>query len=230
MPVCESHVLKRQDMNVAVRIDGPRPDQAILRFAPVRAGVHAQCPSDRAGNAAIEGKSADTRIGRRARNFNIRNSGSGAQPSIFLDLDLADGRVGLAAHALVQQPRGVHHQQAGAVDRDPGVGDALAVAAEVGDRLAEGRAGHRPRAGELERALGQSDRPHAVVDATRAEPTLGDLEGAAGAEQHVGQRHAHVGERHLAVAERFVVVAHRGEHPLDLHARGVPGHEHHRVP
>ena len=57
-----------------------------------------------------------------------------------LDFDLAHRGVGLAAHVLVEQPRGVHHEQAGAVDGDPGIGDALAVAAEVGDRLAEGGA------------------------------------------------------------------------------------------
>ena len=55
-----------------------------------------------------------------------------------LDLDLADGRDRLHRQALVEQPGGVHDEQARAVDGDAGVGDALAVAAEVGQRLAEG--------------------------------------------------------------------------------------------
>jgi hypothetical protein len=45
---------------------------------------------------------------------------------------------------------------------------------------------------QLERAFGQADQAHAMVDAPRAEPALRDLEAAAFAEQHVGRRHAHV--------------------------------------
>ena len=48
--------------------------------------------------------------------------------------------------ALVELPGGVEHQQPGLVDGDPGVGDPLAVAAEVDERLAERRA-RRGRAG-----------------------------------------------------------------------------------
>jgi hypothetical protein len=61
---------------------------------------------------------------------------------------------------------------------------------------------------QLERAFGQADQAHAVVDAARAQPALGDLEAAAFAQQDVGHRHAHVLEVHLHVAVRRVVVAH----------------------
>ena len=59
------------------------------------------------------------------------------------------------------------------------------------------RAVHAP-AHHLERALGQADQPHAVVDAARAEAALGDLEAAAFAQQHVRRGHAHVLEDDLA--------------------------------
>ena len=65
----------------------------------------------------------------------------------------------------------------------------------------------RALAHQLERALGQADQAHAVVDAARPEPALRDLEAAAFAEQDVGRRHAHVLERDLHVAVRRVVVA-----------------------
>ncbi len=43
----------------------------------------------------------------------------------------------------------------------------------------------RAPAHALERALGEPDQPHAVMDAPGAEPALRDLEAAAFAEQHV---------------------------------------------
>ena len=73
---------------------------------------------------------------------------------------------------------------------------------------------HAP-AHRLERALGQADQPHAVVNAPRPEPALRDLEAAALAEQHVRRRHAHVLERDLRMAVRRVVVAEDRQHALD---------------
>ena len=67
---------------------------------------------------------------------------------------------------------------------------------------ASARATHK-----LERALGQTDQPHAVMDAPGTEAPLRDLEAAALAEQDVLRRHAHVLEVDLAVAVRRVVVA-----------------------
>ena len=116
------------------------------------------------------------------------------------------------------------------VDGDPGVGDPLPVAAEVDQRLAEGGAGQAAAAGGLERGLGQADQPHAVVHPAGPEPPLGDRERLTGSGDDVGDGDPDVGERHLAVAERLVRDAHRGEHPLDLDARGVGRDEHHRVP
>ena len=107
-------------------------------------------------------------------------------------LDL--GHLGLGALDAdgVELPRGVQHEQAGLVDRDPGAGEPLAVAAEVGDRLAEGDPARRALAGQLERLLGQADEPHAVVHAAGAEPALRDLErpSRAGEDRGAGSRTA----------------------------------------
>ena len=83
------------------------------------------------------------------------------------------------------------------------------------------RAHHR-----LERAFGDADQPHAVVDAPRAEPTLGDFEAAALAEDQVRGRHADVGEVDLPVAVRRVVVAidrERSEPARRRACRSAPG-------
>ena len=129
----------------------------------------------------------------------------------------------------VELPGGVQHEQPGRVDGDAGAGEALAVATEVGDRLAEGDPGGRPLAGQLERLLGQPDEPHAVVHPARPEATLGDLERAARAGEHGAARQAHPAQGDLAVTERLVVLAQRREHPLDGDAGRLERHEDHRV-
>ncbi len=129
----------------------------------------------------------------------------------------------------VDQPCGVQHVQAGLVDRDSRVGDPLAVAAEVGQRPAKCDPLGGAAAGELQRELGEADQAHAVVHPPRAEARLGDRERLAGPADDRAGGEAHVGEGDLAVPAGGVVEAHRGEHPLDLHPRGVERDEHHRM-
>src|SRR4051794_37350348 len=117
-------------------------------------------------------------------------------------LDLADLAQGVERATDIQLPRRVEHEQPGLVDGDPGIGDPLAVAAEVDDRLAERRTGQSALDRQLERDLGLPDQAHAVVHAARPEPSLRDLEGASLAEQDVLLGHAHVVEADLAVADR----------------------------
>ncbi len=112
----------------------------------------------------------------------------------------------------VKQPR--------LVDLDARLGDALAHDALLGQRPAEGDAALDARAHRFERALGQADQAHAVVDAARPEPALRDLEAAAFAEQDVVDRHAHVLELDLGVAVRRVVVA---EHRAAARTTVTPG-------
>src|SRR3546814_17906850 len=77
----------------------------------------------------------------------------------------------------------------------------------------------------LQRALGDADDAHAVMDASRSEAALGDLEAAALTEQQVLLGHADVLELELAVAVRAVVEAHHVQHAPVLDARGVDGHD-----
>src|SRR3546814_9488763 len=74
-----------------------------------------------------------------------------------------------------------------------------------------------------------ADDAHAVMDASRSEAALGDLEAAALTEQQVLLGHADVLELDLAVAVRGVVEAHHVQHAQVLDARGVDGHDDHRL-
>jgi hypothetical protein len=99
----------------------------------------------------------------------------------------------------VHHPGGLERQQAGLVDQHA----ALAMRSRVTPCSASGlpkatRATESALAHQLQRALGQADQAHAVVDAARAQAALGDLEAAAFAQQDVGDRHAHVLEAALA--------------------------------
>ena len=135
-------------------------------------------------------------------------------------LDLGDLRLGALDADRVELPGGVQHEQAGLVDGDPGVGEALAVAAEVGDRLAEGDPAGRALAGQLERLLGQADER-----ACSGAPGPGRGGPGRSRRRGPGRRGSRRPaartplEGDLAVAERLVVLAERGEHPLDRDAR-----------
>ena len=85
-------------------------------------------------------------------------------------------------------------------------------------RPAEGLAGVGPLAHHLDGALGGPDRAHAVVDAARAEPVLGDHEAGAALAEQVRLRHAAVAVADLAVAGALVVAHHR-----DVAHRSKPG-------
>ena len=82
---------------------------------------------------------------------------------------------------------------------------------------------------DFERPLGDADQPHAVVDAAGPEPALRDLEAAALAEQHVGNRHAHVLELDFGVAVRRIVIAEHRERAQHLHARRIHRHDDHAL-
>src|SRR5581483_2045765 len=144
------------------------------------------------------------------------------------DLDPGDlGPGGLVAGG-VHQPGGVERVEAGLVDGDAGVGHPGLHHALVGQGLAEGAAGVGPSAHELQRPFGGADRPHAVVDAARAEAGLGDGEAAALLAEEVGHRDAHVLQRHLHVA-LGVVVAEDEHVAQDGDAGRVHRHQDHRL-
>ncbi len=62
------------------------------------------------------------------------------------------------------------------------------------------------------------------------EPSLGDLEAAALAQQQVGCRHAHVLERDLGMSVRRIVVAEHRQVAQHRHARRIARNEDHRLP
>ena len=53
---------------------------------------------------------------------------------------------------------------------------------------------------ELQTSLGMANQTHAVVDATRTEPPLGDFKAPPLPKQHVGGRYPHVLKHHLSMA------------------------------
>src|SRR5258708_7369041 len=101
-----------------------------------------------------------------------------------------------------------------------------AAAADL-DGAAEGAAADGPLAHFLQRALGDADQPHAMMDAARAEPALSNLEATAFAQQDVRRRHPHILEHDLGVAVRRIVIAEDAERALDLDPWRIERHQHH---
>ena len=135
---------------------------------------------------------------------------------------------GLVA-GLVHHVGGLEAQQPRHLDVDPRARDPFLPDAVIGDALAEGGAGDEPPRHRFDRAFGDADRAHAMVDAPRPEPPLRDLEPPALAQQDVVDRHAHVGEADFAVPMRGMVIAIDRQHPLDPHARRVERDQHHAL-
>ena len=144
-------------------------------------------------------------------------------------LDHGDLGLGHLVACHVHQPGGFQGQQAGHVDLAAGFGNALLRHGLLGHGLAKGYAAAGALAHQLQRALGQANEAHAVVDAPGAQAPLGDLEATAFAQQDVGDGHAHVFKRHLHMAVGGVVVAEHVERANDLDAGGVSGHQHHAL-
>ena len=130
----------------------------------------------------------------------------------------------------VERPGGLHRQEPGLVDRHSGVGDDVTVSAEVGERLAERNAEHRSLAEALERALGRTDRTHAMVDAARTQTALRDLKAAAWPSDDAAHWEAHVVEEHLGMTMGLVQVPEHRQHTQGLHTWRIGRDEHHRMP
>ncbi|KRB79740.1 hypothetical protein ASE00_18685 [Sphingomonas sp. Root710] len=113
------------------------------------------------------------------------------------DLDHRD----LLPRRLVADPvhhvGGLHRQQPGLFDHDARLGDVFQRYRLLRQRAAEGMAQCGAAAHPFEHPLGHADQPHAMVDAARPEPPLGDVETAAFAQQHIFGRHADIVEQHL---------------------------------
>src|SRR5262249_17846874 len=99
----------------------------------------------------------------------------------------------------------------------------------IGDGLAKGHAASDPLAHGFQRAFGNADATHAVMNASWTEASLGDFKSAALSQQHVGGRHANIGVADFSMAMWRVVVAKDGQQALNFDARRVHGHENHRL-
>src|SRR6202790_3142633 len=81
----------------------------------------------------------------------------------------------------------------------------------------------------LEGPLGPDDAAHAVVNAPRTQPPLGNFEASSFAEQHVRDGHANIFKSDLAVPVRRMVIAKHRQHALNLEPGAIHRHQHHRL-
>mmetsp|Transcript_33357 Transcript_33357/g.99573 ORF Transcript_33357/g.99573 Transcript_33357/m.99573 type:complete len:619 (-) Transcript_33357:565-2421(-) len=129
----------------------------------------------------------------------------------------------------VHHVRRLQRQQPHLLELDAAPRDRLLRRAVPRQELPKGAPRLGAGAQRREGALGDTDAPHAVVYASRAEPRLRHREAAALLVQQVGDRHAHVAEGDLRVAVGRVVVPKHAQHADDIDARRVHRHEHHRL-
>ena len=107
--------------------------------------------------------------------------------------------------------RGVHpvgrvqRQQARLIDQDACLRDSLEPHRLLGERLAKGHPAANSFAHQFEAYFRQPDQPHTVVNSARAQPSLGDLEAAAFAQQDVGRGHSDIHEVNLSMSVRGVI-------------------------
>ena len=110
-----------------------------------------------------------------------------------------------------------------------GFRDMRADGALFRERAAECDAVLDPRTHQLQRALGDTNDAHAVVNAPGPEAPLRDLETTALTEQHVRRRDAHVLELDLSMTMRRIVEPEHRQRPLDSYAGRIHRHENHRL-
>ena len=146
------------------------------------------------------------------------------------DLDRLDlgHRTGIA-HG-VHQPGGLEHQQPQRFDGDAALGEPFTHHALVGKWPPESDAVFRALTHEIHGALGHAEQPHTVVDAPRAESSLGDCEPVSLSSDEVGRGHPHPVEEHLGVAAVIpVVVAEHRQRPHDGDPRRIARHQDHAL-
>src|ERR1019366_1137085 len=118
-------------------------------------------------------------------------------------------------------------EKTGLLQHDAGVGNDIAVGAQFGQRFAEGHTMERAATQKFKRAFGCSQRAHAVMNATGAEPALRDFETAPRSSDDVVERYPDISEANLAVTEGRIIRSKHGHHALDLDAGRVERHQSH---
>ncbi len=117
-----------------------------------------------------------------------------------LDRGNRDPRRLVAAH--VHRPGRLQAEQARLVDLDPRQRNLVLKVGVVGEMPAERFAFEQARGHHFQRQFALPDGAHAMVDAARAEPRLGDGESVMEAAEEVGRGNADVAEDHLAMPLR----------------------------
>ena len=130
---------------------------------------------------------------------------------------------------VIHHPGGFQGEQAGLFDVHAGLGDDIHVAPQPRQRLAEGNPRHRALAQQAQGFFRRADGAHAVVDAARAEASLGYLETAAGAEDDIVLRHPHIVEALVHMAVGRIVHGKHVHGPDIFKAGGVDGHQYLRL-
>src|SRR6202453_540608 len=129
---------------------------------------------------------------------------------------------------LVDRPRRLLAQQSRLVDFVAGLGNRLLHDTLLGQRTAKRNPGASAIGHEGQRTFGTAERAHAVVDAARSQPRLGDREATAFFAEQVGGRYPDVVVDDLAVPGLVVVTEDRCRAD-DSHARRIYRHQHHRL-
>ena len=134
---------------------------------------------------------------------------------------------GLVA-VLVDCPRRLLAQQPGLIDLVAGLGNCLLHETLVSQWTAERHPSTGPVDHQGQRTFGAAQRAHAVVDAPRPQPGLGDREPGAFFGEQVGDRHPDVVVDDFAVPGLVLITedrcrAHNG------HARRINRHQDHRL-
>src|SRR5215211_1586394 len=137
------------------------------------------------------------------------------------DLDHGDLGPGLFVPYRIHHVGRLQGQEARLLYLHPGVRDPGLYHTLLRERFPERLPLFDPLAHQLECPFCDADQPHAVVDASWPEASLGDGEALALVPDDVLLRYAHVVEGDLRVPVRGVVVAEDGEGPLYLYARRI---------
>jgi hypothetical protein len=122
---------------------------------------------------------------------------------------------------IVDDPRGLQHQEAELLKLDGRVGDEALHELVLGERLALRAARQRALAHHVEGPLALAHHPHRVVHPAAAQPGLRDLEALAGRAEHRVERHPDLVVPDVGVGALVQVVAlvHRRNVADDLDAR-----------
>ena len=99
----------------------------------------------------------------------------------------------------------------------------------LGQRLTKGHPRLHSLTHGFEGPFRHADAAHAVVNAPRTQPPLGNFEASSFPEQHVRNGHANIFKRDLAVPVRRMVIAKHRQHALNLEPGAIHRHQHHRL-